>query len=453
MRSNLYIFSLLLLWQFTTPVPALRAQDTKQLDLILERLAKLEAQNDALRKEVAALKEQLQPGGAPLAERVEVQRVQLQEQAQTKVESSSKQPVQITGTLLMNSFWNGANNNGAINSPSASLLPAPVTAGITFSQTIIGIAFRNPNSVLGAQLNGSLQLDFFDANARTGNPPRQSGRRLFDYPRIRTANVELDWRNTTLSFGQDKPLISPHEPTSQAQRGISPLTGAGNLWLWQPQVRLEQRFRLSEEFQLKAQGSIYQTSEESAAVPAAFVDSLATVRPGFQGRAAISRKVAGETVLELGSGFHASTTQVASAQVPSRAYTIDWQWKPWTELELTGMFFNGQNVANMGTNRQGFNILSRGNVRPIRGSGGWLQLAYQLTPRLSSNIYSGQHDDRNADLNRGQIGKNFLFAGNLIYRIATNVTISFEASQARTDYVGIGRRLKNHYDLALAYQF
>lgn len=453
MQSNRFVLSLLLLGQFSWGSHALLGQDAGQLNTILERLARLEAQNEALRKEVASLREQLHPGGVPLAEAVEVQRSQIQEQAQTKVESSSKQPITISGTMLMNAFWNGAYNSGAINSPSASLLAAPRSAGITFSQTIVGISFRNPNSILGASLGGSMMIDFFDANARTGNPPRQQGRHLFDYPRIRTANIELDWRNTTLSFGQEKPLISPRDPTSLAQRGVSPLTAAGNLWLWQPQIRLEQRVRLSEAWRFKAQGSIYQTAEDSANLPAAFVDSLATVRPGFQGRFALQRKSEGESVLELATGFHASSTLVAGSSVASRLFSMDWQWKPVEKLELTGTFFNGQNIAHMGTNRQGFTILSPRNIRPVRSTGGWMQLSYQLSPRLSTNIYSGQHDDRNIDLTRGQMGKNFLYAGNFIYRVATNVSISFEASQARTDYIGIGRRLKNHYDLALAYQF
>ncbi len=64
--------------------------------------------------------------------------------------------------------------------------------------------------------------------------------------RIRTAAVKLDWTNTSFMVGQDKPIISPRDPDSLAQVGVSPLTGAGNLWLWQPQVRVEQRFSLGD---------------------------------------------------------------------------------------------------------------------------------------------------------------------------------------------------------------
>ena len=96
----------------------LAAQQKTQLELILERLAKLEAQNEALKKEVESLRQQLNPGSVPLAETVEVQKTQIREQAQSKVEAASKQPLAITGTLLMNSYWNGRNNGRADCEPS-----------------------------------------------------------------------------------------------------------------------------------------------------------------------------------------------------------------------------------------------------------------------------------------------------------------------------------------------
>jgi len=431
----------------------LAAQEKTQLELILERLAKLEAQNEALQKEVNSLRRQLNPGNVPLVETVEVQKTQIREQAQTKVEAASKQPLAITGTLLMNSYWNGRNNGGAINSSSAALLASPRAAGITASQTIIGLRFESPQTILGADVTGYAMIDFFDTNPRTGTPPRQQSRHLADYPRLRVANIEMAWKNTSLSFGQEKPLISHRDPTTFAQVGVAPATSAGNPWLWQPQVRVEQRFNLNESTQLKAQGSIYQTAEESAAVPGAFADSLAPSRPGWQGRLALNRKSGGETSWELAPVIHASTTQVAATSVPSRLYGVDWLWAPTDRLTFTGLLFTGKNIAHMGTNRQGFTILGLRTVRPTNSKGGWGQVSYQFTPRLAANVYSGQHDDKNSDLATGGVGKNFLYAGNLIYRIATNVTISFEASQVRTDYIRLGRRLKNHYDLSLAYQF
>ena len=42
---------------------------------------------------------------------------------------------------------------------------------------------------------------------------------------------------------------------------------------------------------------------------------------------------------------------------------------------------------------------------------------------------------------------------NFFYKLAPNVTASFETLQIRTTYLTFGNRLNNHYDLALAYLF
>ena len=63
------------------------------------------------------------------------------------------------------------------------------------------------------------------------------------------------------------------------------------------------------------------------------------------------------------------------------------------------------------------------------------------------------HDDRNADLRAGGIGRNFALGSNFFYRLAPNLIMSFEALQLRTTYLGVGNRLNNHYDLAFAYLF
>jgi hypothetical protein len=134
-------------------------------------------------------------------------------------------------------------------------------------------------------------------------------------------------------------------------------------------------------------------------------------------------------------------------------YSVDWSIAPTDKLDFSGMFFTGQNTANLGTLRQGFTIIGTRQVIPIHSLGGWAQLSYAATPRLTFNLYGGQHDDRDRDLRPNGIAKNLAYAGNALYRIAPNVILGLEMMQVRTNYIGAGRRLNNHYDLALAYQF
>jgi hypothetical protein len=139
--------------------------------------------------------------------------------------------------------------------------------------------------------------------------------------------------------------------------------------------------------------------------------------------------------------------------VPSRLFTLDWSIQPLPKWKLVGLFFNGENSANMGALRQGFTVLGPGSAIPVHGTGGWAQLSYFATNRMTFTVMDGQHDDRNTDLRSGAVAKNHAYAANMQYRLAANVFLGIEASQVRSTYLGFGKRLNNHYDLALAYLF
>ena len=98
-------------------------------------------------------------------------------------------------------------------------------------QTIIGLEYHGPQTFLGGTVSGALAMDFFTGGVNFNSTFR-----------LRTGSINLDWKTTKLMVGIDKPIFNPREPSSLAQVGISPLTGAGNLWLWMPQARVEQDF-------------------------------------------------------------------------------------------------------------------------------------------------------------------------------------------------------------------
>ena len=139
--------------------------------------------------------------------------------------------------------------------------------------------------------------------------------------------------------------------------------------------------------------------------------------------------------------------------IPSRLFTVDWLIQPISKVQLTGMFFQGENAAGLGGLRQGFTIFSGGHVRAVDAAGGWSQVAFQATSRLALHVYGGQESDRPSELLSGEITRNFLYAGNAVYRLGTNVLLGFEASQVRTTYLNLRSRTNNHYDLSLAYLF
>lgn len=435
---------------------------------IAERLTRLEDENRELLDEVRELRKELtgfqnqsarrapppeSPAAAPsVEEKLAVSQARIEELAQTKVEASQKFPIRLTGMALFNAYVNSRANSDVDNPTIASPAAGRSTTGATLRQTTIGLSYSGPRTLLGGEISGSLAMDFFGGSTSALNHT----------VRLRTATIRLDWSNTSLLVGQDKPLISPRTPISLAQVGVPPLTDAGDLWVWQPQIRIEHRFGLGPNSGVQAQLGVFQTAllgdsgEYGSYLPSTTTaaDNAERAQPGLEGRVELWKKWGDNARLEVAPGFHVSRDHVGGFPVPSRIFSLDWLLRPVAHIEFSGMFFHGQNVAAAGGLRQGFTVYTQPyRIHPVHAAGGWSQLRIPVTARLAFDIYGGQEDDRNSDLLPGSIGRNREFAANLIYRLAPNVLASFEAAQLRTTYLGLANRINNHYDLALGYMF
>jgi len=427
-----------------------------ELKQVIDRLDRLEAQNRDLMAEIRALRLQLAGGqgpatesapqtaegdtsSQPIADRMEVAERRLADLDQSKISSEHRLPVSLTGMLLFNAFINGKGSGGADN---PTLLPPNgnlASGGGTFRQSVIGLKVDGPRVVGDGKVTGAIFMDFFGG-----------GTGLNQTVRLRVATLDATWKNTTLGLAFDKPIISPREPDSLAQVGVSPLTAAGNLWLWQPQARVEHRISLSDQAGLRAQFGIYQTSEGGTGLATEYPD-LARARPGYQGRFEFWKQ-SGSRRIEIAPSFHLSSTRVVGQSVPSRIFSVDWLIRPAARVDFTGAFFHGENTGVIGGLRQGVSVI-HGQARAVGATGGWAQFTFRATPRASFNVYGGQEDDRNRDLGPGGVGKNQGYGANIIYRLGSNILTSLEASQVRTTYLGSGTVMNPHYDLAFAYLF
>ncbi|HLK48439.1 MAG TPA: hypothetical protein VKT49_09905 [Bryobacteraceae bacterium] len=429
--------------------PSLIQAQTPQLNAIMERLDRLEQENrtlsdevKSLRGELASLRGAAETNQAATAGRVDLQERRIEEQAQSKVEASQKFPIRLTGMALFNAFAD-SKQSGGVDYPVVAAPQGPGHAGATVRQSILGLEYRGPKAFWGGTVHGSVYMDFF-----SGTPP------LNQTMRLRTGSIEIDWASRSLMAGIEKPIFNPREPSSLAQVGVSPLTGAGNLWLWLPQVRVEQDIAFASQTGVRAQLGVVQTREvgpyAGSSVPAGNIEAS---RPGLEGRFEFYHKFGEERRLEVAPGFHVSTTHASGFSVPSQVFSLDWFINPSPRFEFTGAFYHGKNVAFLGAGyRQGFGLYQN-EADAVRSQGGWGQFTFHLLPRLDLHLLSGQQDDRNSDLVAGNIAKNLFFGSNLYFRLAPNVILSPEISQVRTVYLGQATRLNNHYDLALGYLF
>lgn len=448
LRLNSLLAGAAVLWPL-----CLQAQSQPEISAILQRLDRLEKENRELADEVRSLRARLD--GAPTAqvadsaqpsdgvattdEKLQIQERRIEELAQSKVESSQKFPVRLTGTALFNAFMNSKQSGGS-EYPVVASPPGMASTGATMRQTILGLEFRGPSTILGGTVHGSVYMDFFGGTANQA-------------VRMRTGSIEIDWRSTNLMVGIEKPIFNPREPSSLAQLAVSPLTGAGNLWLWLPQARLEQDLRIGSSSGLRARLGVIQTREAGPYAGSNITGNLEPSRPGLEGRLELFHNLDDDRRIEFASGFHVSQTHIGGFSVASQIFSMDWFANPWRRLEFTGAFYTGQNVTPLGAGyQQGFGGY-RNHVLPVGSMGGWGQATLHLAPRLDLHLFSGQQDDKNSDLDPGRIGKNLLFGGNLYYHLAPNVILGLETTQLRTTYIGQGVRINNHYDLALAYLF
>lgn len=404
---------------------------------ILQRIERLEAENARLRDEVKSLRERMDGPAAPIEERVAVQERRLEEHQQTKVESSERVPVKLSGMLLFNLYSAGRNGQPVGFPQTATANRGPNQLRGTMRQTSIGLDVESPVTVFGAHARGEVMMDFFAS---------QDDNVL---PRLRTGFLDLNWASRGLRMGVEKAIIAPRNPTTLAQVLWPGLWGSGNLWIWEPQIRAEQRFQIGAT-EVTAQGGIFQT-DEARMLPAGAGEF--THRPGWQTRWQIGRKWGEDRGIEVAPGFHYSRSLVASTSVPSQLITGDWRIAPHSRMEFTGAFFHGRNAGPVGGLRQGVVVLGPGNVRAVGTTGGWGQLMLKPFERFRIHAMSGQQNDRDRDLLRGQIGRNLSWALNGMLQLSPNVLLGLELQQIRTTYIGTGTRVLNRYDLALAYLF
>ncbi len=406
-----------------------QAQD---LSAILARIEKLEQENRELKQQVKALTDRLdgktaevvetEAAAVPVEQQVAIQQRRTDDLAQTKVEAAQKFPLRIAGMALFNAYLNSKQNGGS-EYPVTASAPGAGNAGATLRQTILGLEYRGPTAVWGGNVHGSVYMDFF------GGTTNQAAR-------LRTGDIEIDWKTRSVMAGVEKPIFNPREPSSLAQVGISPMTGTGNLWLWLPQVRVEQDVSFGHASGVRAQMGVVGTREVGPYAGSTFSAPLDPVRPALEGRFEFYHKLDDDRRIEIAPGFHTSTTHANGVSIPSQIFSMDWFLNPVRRVEFLGAFYSGQNVAPLGNGyEQGFYGYGR-YLKAVASVGGWAQVTVHTLPRLDLHLFSGQQDDDNRDLAAGRIGKNWMYGGNLYYRIAPNVLVGVEATQLRTWYIG-----------------
>ena len=270
--------------------------------------------------------------------------------------------------------------------------------------------------------------------------------------RLRTATMQMSWKDTDVVVGQEQLFFQPNMPTSFASLIMPALSYAGNLWAWTPQIHVDHRFRLTEQSTVTLQGGIL---DSLTGEPPGFDYTWnrppqageSSRQPAYAARVAYSHPVFGRTLTIGAAGYYSRENYGFGRNVNGYAALADWSLPLSEKFALTGSFYRGQAIGGLGA-AFGQSVLFNGPlsdpntaVIPLNTVGGWTQLKYRATPKLEFNAAFGQENPFASDLRvfsepqsygDPTLTRNQGVFGNVIYRPRSDVLFSLEYRHIKT---------------------
>jgi len=395
-----------------------------------------------------------------LTEEQQLLNAKVEDQYQTKIESGSRYRVRLSGLALMNVF----STRGAVDSldlPRVALSRKPGDSNGSFAasarQSRFNLEVFGPEWN-GAKTTGDMSFDFW------GGFPSTSEGVASGLVRLRTAKLTLESANTSVVAGQDVPFFSPRSPTSLASSAYPPLSSAGNLWTWTPQVHVEHRFALSDNDKFSIQGGILDpftgelpaeydripTAGERSRVPAY------AMRLGWQraGRDHVAAAGAGAYYSRQNWGF--------GRTVDAWAATTDWDLPFGKDFSLSGEFYRGRAIGGLGAGAsasvlfKGSSLVPASTVLALNSIGGWSQLKFKPVERMEFNVAFGEDQPFRPGLGRfltqraiegSPLSRNANGFFNVIYQARSNLLFSVEYRRLWTSGFYDPRQIANHVSI------
>jgi uncharacterized coiled-coil protein SlyX len=392
---------------------------------------------------------------------------------QTKVESSSKYPVRLTGLILFNGFLNrGVPDNTDL--PAFALRETSTSGngdmGAGLRQTILGLEGDGPR-IAGARTSANVSLDFFSSVSYTSYGTAAG------VVRMRTGSIDFDWANDSLQVGMVAPLISPRSPDSFATVAEPSLAGAGNFWTWAPEFRYTHRFPAQEGDRLQFELGLWDPPAAGYNANQLFRTSSPgelAEQPAYETR--VSYGSVAERGLQVGLGGYYSRQSYPGYQgypgtenLDSWAATADWRIPLGHWFEVEGEGYRGRSIAGLGGGVYkdviaGTSAITDAAIlQPLNAIGGWTQFKTRFNSSLETNFSIGQDDGFASDFHAVIMSptasatqlraRNRMVVANLIYRPKTYIILSPEYRRIWSWPINSASSTLDVYTLSIGYQF
>lgn len=419
----------------------------QEIAAMRQELARLRAEVDALKQ---ALGTKPEPGAPAAPAQAAAQPVdtaaamsmmqsQVQELAQVKVESDSRLPIKIFGTILSNTFFNSDEANWLENpnivNRFGGITGRPGSFSATLRQSRIGLAVNGPD-VGGAKASARVIVDFFG-----GTPAFNTGQ-VMGLPRLLYAFARIDGEKTAIEVGQDHMILSPRDPTSLAALSFPDLFRSGNLYLRVPQARVERKF-----------GGVTVMGGIIAPIAGDFnEDFYQFVPPAGAGerskmpavQAHVGYKSGDDESRQFAIGFSGHYGREREFDVNQKTYAgaVDFNVQG-GRIGAAGEFFFGENLDQFG-----------GAVNQnAKSAGGWVEGRLRMTDRLSVNGGFGIDRLPDDEFVTAARRENRSIFSNVIFKLTPEVSTSVEYRLLSTLFRLDDRHENHHINWVFSYSF
>jgi hypothetical protein len=381
---------------------------------------------------------------------------------QVKVESNSKYPVALTGIALFNSYV----VDGSVDNPELPLIAVDRSSyyphhslGATLAQTQLGLHATGPSfwtAHTAAQLTG----DFFDGTSYANSTPSFN-----DYFHLRTAEIDIDWPHTQVTAGLEAPLVSSLSPASFAAVSEPLLAWSGNLWTWLPQFTVVQRVPAALGGQ--AVFGLGILDPEAGDITGEVADGIlrSNLQPGYEARAAWEWGDRSHPFEVGANGYYTRQLFYGDQKLDFWAGTADWRFAVAKPVELSGEFYRGRGIGDLGGGAFKNIVTGYDNSegRSLDAAGGWMQVKARFAPTVETNAFFGVDAGYADEIREGTpivttspylyLIKNQSFGANLIVRPRTYLVFSAEYRGMRSWYIYGPVKAAQNITLSMGYIF
>ena len=373
--------------------------------------------------------------------------------AQVKVESNSRFPVKIFGTIVSNAAFNSAGVNWLdnpivpVSTPSGGA--APSSFSLSLRQSRLGAMVDGP-TLGGWKTSGLIAIDFF------GGSTALTPDTIMPVPRLLYGYARLQRGQTMIEVGQDQMILAPENPTSIAALSFPELYQAGNLYARAAQASVQQTFSAGKTGEFVATAGIVDTDSNDFNTIAEFSPSGSMYepphRPAAQARLAWKWRPSDSKYFELGASGHRGSERFPSVpgqisipltgSVPSWAGAVDFNAQD-GHFGIAGEWYVGRNLAAFGGAIGQF----------AKSTGGFGEVRLKATERLSFN--SGYGSDHLFDFRDfpAPFLRNSGAYFNSIYQFTPELQGSVEYRWLSLVPAEGATQKNNHVNLVLAYSF